>query len=100
MNMKMILPAIFSVSAMLVFASGCTPEPTGFPLSTATVQKIDSGSIAFEEKKGKIVVRVTDEYGDTHTHILNHDGMPKADALAILAEKRMQLQDIESEQPG
>lgn len=99
-NMKMILSALVSVSAILFFTSGCKPEPSGFPLSIATVQKIDSGSIEFEERQGKIVVFVTDEFGDSHIHILNHDGMSKADALAILAEKQEQLQDKKPEQPN
>ena len=93
------LLAIVLVSVMLAVISGCKQKPTGFPLNIPTVQKIDSGSIDFKEKQGTILVGVTDKFGDHHIHILNHDGMTKADALAILKTKQEELKSKKPEQP-
>jgi len=87
--MKTISIACVVIATCLIV--GCKPEPTGFPLSVATLQRIDSGSIVFEERQGKIVVSVTDKFGDSHIHLLNHDGMSKAEALAILKRKQVEL---------
>lgn len=89
MIMKVIVIACLSIAVAVI--SGCKPEPTGFPLSIPTVQKIDSGSLVFEERQGKIMVSITDKFGDCHIHILNHDGMAKADAIAILKRKQQEL---------
>jgi hypothetical protein len=92
------LMLIVLASVVVTVVSGCKQQPTGFPLSIATVQKIDSGSIDFEEEQGKIIVRVTDKFRDSHIHILDHDGMTKADALAILEAKQAELKGEKSEQ--
>jgi hypothetical protein len=89
MNMKVTTIACFLVT--LAVAAGCNPEPSGFPLSIGTVQKIESGSLNYEEREGKIMVSVVDRFGDCHIHVLNHDGMTKAQALSILKTKQEDL---------
>jgi hypothetical protein len=93
--MRLILIGCASVALMLM--SGCNLEPSGFPLSIATVQKMDSGSIEFEEQHGKIVVRVVDKFCDCHIHVLNHDGMTKERAVTILRVKQQELKDKKPE---
>ena len=94
--MRMILIGFASV--VLIVQPGCKTEPTGFPLNIATVQKIDSGSIEFEEQRGKIIVMLVDKFHDCHVHILSHDGMTKESALTILKTKQQELKNKEPEQ--
>jgi len=90
--MKTIL--IVCVSFVLAVICGCDKCVSGFPINISTVQKIDSGSFGYEERQGKIIVAVTDKYGDCHMHILNYDGMLKADAIAILESKKQAYKEF------
>ena len=82
---------IIAVIAIAAALHGCRPKGGGFPLSVATLQTIDSGSIEFEAKHGRIFVRTVDKYHDCHIHVLNYDGMSKAEALALLKKKQLEL---------
>jgi hypothetical protein len=94
MNKSPFIAICFFAAALMDWGCG-NPEPAGFPLTLATLQKIDSGSILFEEKEGKIVVYITDRLGDSHIHILAHDGISKDTALDMVRRKQLEL--IESE---
>jgi hypothetical protein len=82
---------IIVVIAIAAALHGCRPKGGGFPLSVETLQKIDSGSIEFEAKHGRIFVRTVDKFHDCHVHVLNYDGMSKSEALALLKKKQQEL---------
>lgn len=58
----------------------------------AALQAIDSGFIEFEERQGKIIVTVIDRFKDAHLFTLNHEPLPREQALKILKQKREELQ--------
>ena len=89
-NMKLII--IVALSAMVAAMAACKRGPSGFPLNMATVQQIDSGSLTFEERGGKITVSVVDRFGDAHLHVLNHEGISRKDALDVLKAKQKELE--------
>lgn len=63
-----------------------------FPLSMATLESLTDGSVGvFKVGRGQVLVTVVDPYGDAHVHVLNHDGMSEADALARVAKKKAEL---------
>ena len=89
MTMKASISAILLIAVVVI--SGCSPKPSALTISILTVVKMDSGSLEFEERQGRIMVSVTDKSGDCHVHLLNHAGMTKADALAVLEAKQGEL---------
>jgi len=64
-----------------------------FPMSLATVQKLNDGSLAYCADGDTIVVTVVDRHGDSHVHRLDHTGVPRDKALGILESKRLELQN-------
>ena len=88
----------FCAVVIAVGLQACKLDAGGFPLDVTTLREINSGSIEFEKKHGRIFVRVIDKYRDCHIHVFNHEGMTKAEALALLKEKQKELKTKESEQ--
>lgn len=73
---------------------------SAFPLSLTTLEQVHDGSISFEERRGEIYVHMTDRLGDGHIHILNHEGVSKAEALEILKAKQQELERERAELSG
>ncbi len=90
------------VSVAINGASGCKAKSSAFPLSLATLQQTHSGQIAFEERGGQIFVTVTDEFGDSHIHLLDYRGVSNVKALEILKAKQAELRKmgVEREKPS
>ena len=87
------LAAVLAALVLVSSAIGCNSKPSGgFPLSVGTVQQIRDGQISFEEKGGRIVVSISDRYGDCHIHVLNHTGTSREEALEILRQKQVELE--------
>jgi hypothetical protein len=93
--------SILTVACVLVFAqTGCKSKPSGFRVGVETVQQIRDGQISFEEKNEDIFVSITDRYGDCHLHVLDHKGIPREKALAILKQKQMELKVRRDKEKG
>ena len=78
------------VIAALGGTAGCREQSAAFPLSLGTLAKIHDGQItSFEERRGEILVHLTDRFGDGHIHLLDYRGVPKEQALTMLRAKRL-----------
>jgi hypothetical protein len=66
-------------------------------LLNTSLAQIHDGSISFEEKRGKIFVHMADPFGDGHIHLLNYEGVSKANALEILKAKQEELERARAE---
>jgi hypothetical protein len=92
------LAAILTAVCVLVSSeTGCNSRPSGPRLGIGTVQQIRDGQISFEEKGGRILVSVTDRYGDCHIHVLDHTGISREQALEILKQKEAELKTLRGE---
>jgi hypothetical protein len=75
-------------------AVGCNAKSAGFPLSVQQVRQMsptNSETISFEERRGEILVSVTDKYGDSHIHRLEFGTLSKQQALDLLKQKQAEL---------
>ena len=85
------------VAAILGGATGCREKPSAFPLSLATLEKIQDGQISFEVRGDEIFVHVIDRFGDAHIHRLDRQGVSKQKALEILKDKEIELARVNTE---
>lgn len=57
-----------------------------------SVQEMNSGAIGgFEEKWGELFVSIIDKHQDCHIYVLQHPGVSRSRALAILKMKKAEL---------
>jgi hypothetical protein len=87
----------WSAAAFVLLAlwagSGCKPAPSSCPtISLQEVQAMSSGHIVgYEEKGGEILVSIGDKYRDCHIFLLQHPGVTREEAIAILQAKQVEL---------
>jgi hypothetical protein len=60
-------------------------------MSIASINALTNGHIYFEEQRRHVYVTIVDPSGDGHTFCVEHDGLGREKALALLKAKQEEL---------
>jgi hypothetical protein len=76
---------------LLSCAQAPSTPPPSYRMSMASINALTNALIYFEEKRSQVYVTIVDRSGDGHTFYVDHAGLGREEALALLKAKQQEL---------